>query len=61
MERYSIMNKKELLELYKEAISDATGWYLSYFCASQEDEENRLKNDKEAIEYFKKILYDYGR
>lgn len=55
------MNKKELLELYKEAISDATGWYLSYFCASQEDEENRLKNDKEAIEYFKKILNDYGR
>lgn len=48
--------KEELLQLYIEAIKDATDWYLSYFCASQEDEENRLKDDKEAIEYFKKIL-----
>ena len=49
-------NKEELLELYKEAIRDATDWYLSYFCASQEDEEKRLADDKEAIEYFERIL-----
>ena len=50
------MNKRKLLEFYKEAIRDATDWYLSYFSASQEDEENRLKDDKEAIEYFERIL-----
>lgn len=56
MEQYMYTNKEELLELYKEAIRDATDWYLSYFCASQEDEEKRLVDDKEAIEYFERIL-----
>lgn len=48
--------KDLLVELYIEAIEDATGWFLSYYCSSQEEKEKRLHDDKEQIEYFKTLL-----
>ncbi len=44
--------KKEIIDLYKEAREDGTNWYLSYYCASQEDEKKRLETDAELIAYF---------
>ena len=52
------MNKKELLELYKEAIYDAQSMWLSEYCYTKEEEDNRIKEDKEMIEYFERILYE---
>ena len=48
--------KDLLVELYIEAVKDATGWFLSYYCSSQEEKEKRLKDDEEQIEYFKTLL-----
>lgn len=48
--------KDLLVELYIEAVEDATGWFLSYYCSSQEEKEKRLKDDEEQIEYFKSLL-----
>ena len=48
--------KNLLVELYIEAIEDATGWFLSYYCSSQEEKEKRLRDDEEQIEYFKTLL-----
>ena len=44
--------KKEIIDLYKEAREDGTNWYLSYYCASDEDKKKRLKTDIELITYF---------
>ena len=48
--------KDLLVELYIEAIEDATSWLLSYYCSSQEEKEKRLRDDEEQIEYFKTLL-----
>ena len=48
--------KDLLVELYIEAVEDATDWFLSYYCSSQEEKEKRLKDDEELIEYFINIL-----
>lgn len=48
--------KKELLELYINAIEDATGWFLSCYYSSPEEKEERLKDDEEQIKYFINIL-----
>ena len=48
--------KDLLVELYIEAIEDATSWFLSYYCSSQEEKEKRLRDDEEQIEYFKTLL-----
>lgn len=48
--------KDSLVELYIEAVEDATGWFLSYYCSSQEEKEKRLRDDEEQIEYFKTLL-----
>ena len=48
--------KNLLVELYIEAIEDATDWFLSYYCSSQEEKEKRLRDDEEQIEYFKTLL-----
>lgn len=48
--------KKELLELYINAIEDATGWFLSYYCSSPEEKDERLRIDEEQIMYFKSLL-----
>ena len=48
--------KDELLNLYIEAIEDGTNWFLSYYCSSSEERENRLHKDEELIENFKILL-----
>ena len=48
--------KDLLVELYIEAIEDATDWFLSYYCSSQEEKEKRLRDDEEQIKYFKTLL-----
>lgn len=48
--------KDLLIKLYIEAVEDATGWFLSYYCSSQEEKEKRLHDDEEQIEYFKSLL-----
>ena len=48
--------KDLLVKLYIEAVEDATNWFLSYYCSSQEEKEKRLRNDEEQIEYFKTLI-----
>ena len=48
--------KKELLELYISALEDATGYFLSDYCTSREEEEEKLREDEEGIMYFKSLL-----
>jgi len=45
-----------LVELYIQALEDATGFYLSEYCTSNKEEEDRLKDDKEKIDFFISIL-----
>lgn len=51
------INKKELLDLYISVIEEATDFFMSDYCNSKEEEIKRKQEDKEAIEYFKAILY----
>lgn len=59
---YNIEYRKEyimkdlLTELYIDAIQDATSFYLSDYCTSDEEEKERLNEDKEKIDYFISIL-----
>lgn len=48
--------KEELLQLYIEALKDATTFYCSDYSASKEEDDERRQEDQEAIEYFKSIL-----
>ena len=48
--------KKELLQLYIEALEDATNFYCSDYSTSIKEDEERRRNDKELIEYFKSLL-----
>ena len=48
--------KDELLNLYIDAIKDATDYYLSDYCCSDEEREERLKGDEELIKHFIDIL-----
>ena len=48
--------KEELLQLYIEVIEEATSFYLSDYCNSEKEKEERLKDDFESVEYFKNIL-----
>lgn len=48
--------KDLLTELYIDAIQDATSFYLSDYCTSDEEEKERLNEDKEKIDYFISIL-----
>lgn len=50
------MNKNEIIELYKEAIDDAQSMWLSEYCCTKEEEDNRIKEDKESIEHFIALL-----
>lgn len=52
------MNYKDrLLEMYESAIEEAQTLWLSDYCTSSEEAENRKQEDKAAIEEFKKILF----
>lgn len=48
--------KEELLKLYISALEDATGYFLSDYCTSREEEEERLHSDEERIMYFRSLL-----
>lgn len=53
------MNYKErLLEMYESAVEEAQTLWLSDYCASSEEAENRKQEDKAAIEEFKEILFE---
>ncbi len=45
----------ELYELYKEKVEEATSIWKSECCCISEDED-RDKEDKEELEYFKSLL-----
>lgn len=42
--------------IYQDAIEDATGWYLSYYCSSDEEKNKRLQQDEENKEFFNLLL-----
>ncbi len=48
--------KEELLQLYINALEDATGFYCSEYSTSRDEDEERKQNDQELIKYFKSIL-----
>lgn len=48
--------KDLLIELYINAIQEATNYYLSDYCCSAEEREERLKDEEEQIKYFISIL-----
>lgn len=48
--------KKELLQLYIDALEDATGFYCSDYCTSAEEYNERRQEDQKLIEHFKSIL-----
>ena len=48
--------KEELLQLYIEALEDATSLYCSDYSTSIKEDEKRRQNDEELIEYFKSLL-----
>jgi hypothetical protein len=47
---------KELYDLYKYALEDASSMWLSEYCCSAKEEENRRKSDEEDLKYFKELL-----
>ena len=48
--------KDEIIEMYVNAIEDATSWYLGYYCSSNEDKKKRLETDENLIECFMGLL-----
>ena len=48
--------KEKLLQLYIDALEDATGFYCSDYSSSIEDDEKRRQEDQELIQYSKSIL-----
>lgn len=48
--------KEELLQLYIEALDEATSFFLSDYASTINEWEERQKSDKEQIEYFISIL-----
>ena len=46
----------ELYDLYKYTLEDASSMWLSEYCNTAEEEENRKKSDEEDLKYFKKLL-----
>ncbi len=48
--------KEELLQLYINALEDATSFYCSDYSNSAEEDEKRRQDDQELIKYFKSIL-----
>lgn len=47
---------KELYDLYKYALEDASSMWLSEYCCSAKERENRKKSDEEDLKYFKELL-----
>jgi hypothetical protein len=48
--------KQELYDLYKYALEDASSMWLSEYCCSAKEGENRRKSDEEDLKYFKELL-----
>lgn len=48
--------KEKLLQLYIEALDEATSFFLSDYANTTNEWEERKKSDKEQIEYFKSLL-----
>ena len=48
--------KEELLQLYIEALDEATSFFLSDYANNVNEEKERKESDKEQIEYFKSLL-----
>lgn len=54
MTKNNILN--QIYDAYKYALNDATDMWLSEYCCSKKEKENRYKEDKEDLEYFKGLL-----
>jgi hypothetical protein len=48
--------RQELYDLYKYALEDASSMWLSEYCCSVKEEEDRKKSDEEDLKYFKELL-----
>ena len=48
--------KEKLLQLYIDALEDATSFYCSEYSTSTDEDEKRKQEDQELIKYFKSIL-----
>ena len=48
--------RQELYDLYKYALEDASAMWLSEYCCTAKEEENRKKSDEEDLKYFKELL-----
>lgn len=58
LEREKMQNDviKELYDLYKYALEDASSMWLSEYCCSSQEEEQRNKEDEEALAYMIELL-----
>ena len=48
--------RQELYDLYKYALEDASSMWLSEYCCTVKERENREKADEEDLKHFEELL-----
>lgn len=51
--------KNEIIELFESVLYDAQSMWLSDYCCSTEEQRQRIADDEEMLQYFKKLLEEF--
>ena len=51
--------KDEIIEQFESILYEAQSMWLSEFCCSAEEEDQRVTDDEEMLQYFKRLLEEF--
>ena len=51
--------KNEIIELFEFLLYDSQSMWLSEYCCSAKEQRQRIADDEEMLQYFKKLLEEF--
>ena len=51
--------KDEIIEQFESILYDSQSMWLSEFCCSAEEQRQRIADDEEMLQYFKRLLEEF--